>query len=96
MSKVTATLASSHGSLTFDTATGSVKQCSLEKSFGPRPMRIDVDEWQARYPGESIVGEHDILDFGYWLRSGKYEAPCEDWRLEREERIRQEKAEGGL
>lgn len=88
-----AALCSSHGKLTFDTETGRVLVCSLERSFGPKPVRVDVAEWQARYPGESIVGEHDILDFGYWLRNDKYEAPCEDWRLDREERIGQEKAE---
>jgi hypothetical protein len=44
-----------------------------------------------RYPGEDIAVGHDILDFGYWMKNGKYEPPCADWRKDREWMIAEEK-----
>ena len=67
------------------------------------PFKVDVDEWRLRYPGEDIEGEHDILDFGFWYYAvadgnenaatnrTRYEPPCENWRLEREAMIKEEK-----
>ena len=82
-------LMSSCGSVTFDVSNGAVLQCDLDPEDYPeatRPRVVDVDEWLRRYPGESkaLPNEHDILDFGYWMDEGKYEPPCETWRLERE------------
>ena len=91
---MSAVLRSSHGHIAFDTGSGfvSAEGTELDPDFGPVPFKVDVDEWRLRYPGESLDGEHDVLDFGYWYRTGKtkvaYEAPCESWRLEREEAIR--------
>ena len=90
-------LFSSCGSVLFDVATGEVVSCALE-TFGDYayktehlPVRIDTDEWLRRYPGEDIAAGHDILDFGYWMKSGKYEPPCEDWRKDREAMQKEEK-----
>lgn len=88
-------LISSCGSVTFDADNGVVTECDLDPEDYPSddcPAVVDVDEWKLRYPGEwSILpNEHDILDFGYWKRDGTYEPPCENWRLDREERIREE------
>lgn len=98
----TATLQSTYGTVVFDVDTGFVKSARLDREFGGRPFKIDVDEWRQRYPGEDMEGEHDVLDFGYWYyekkpgakrgrRNVEYEEPCEDWRKDREARI----AEGG-
>lgn len=89
----TATLFSSCGQLEFDTDTGRVARCALSRDFGPKPVRVDVEEWHKRYPGEDIVaagGGHDILDFGLWFRDGHYDGPCEGWRTDREEMLREE------
>ena len=95
MSKSTASLQSTYGSLSFDTETGRVLSCSLDRAFGAKPDKIDVAEWRKRYPGEDMEGSHDVLDFGYWMRSGKYEPPCEEWRLDREARIKEEADQNG-
>ena len=95
-----AELRSSHGSIVFDTQSGFVKseETDLGPEFGPAPYKIDVDEWRLRYPGESMEGEHDVLDFGYWYHKGRsssvYEPPCEDWRRDREDRLRAEEMAG--
>lgn len=95
----TAALFSSHGKIEFDVDSGFVTATELDRAFTGRPYKIDVDEWRLRYPGEDMEGEHDILDFGFWLRAKpgeeqRYEPPCEDWRKEREEMIAEEKTAG--
>lgn len=71
----TITLESSHGTLVANTA-GIVEDGS---EFFPdfpshTPARLDVEEWKKRYPGEEPTGHTwDILDWGYWTTSGKYE-----------------------
>lgn len=89
---------SSCGRVLFDTVTGEVVSCSLETGKraykgGHLPVRVDVDEWRRRYPGEDIAAGHDILDFGYWMKNGEYEPPCEDWRKDRERMIEKEKGD---
>jgi len=82
-----ATLHSSFGDVVFDAATGFVVSHTLEPDFGPAPYKVDVDEWRLNYPGETLSGSHDILDFGYWFRKpgetkATYEPPAEEWRAE--------------
>ena len=101
----TASLIGSYGKVEFDIESGFVKSVELDRDFGCKPYKIDVDEWRLRYPGEDMEGEHDVLDFGYWCHKrakgedgrrhqvAVYEPPCEDWRKEREEMIAQEKEE---
>lgn len=48
---------------------------------------LDVAEWKRRYPGESIEGAHDVLDFGAWSKHGVYIPPVEEWRKQREAAI---------
>lgn len=86
-----ARLMSTYGTVVFSTSGGAVTGCHLVHGFGRKPVKIDVAEWRRRYPGEPMEGDHDILDFGYWVRNGTYEAPCEEWREDREKRIRAEK-----
>ena len=68
---MSAVLRSSHGHIAFDTGSGfvSAEGTELDSDFGPVPFKVDVDEWRLRYPGESLDGEHDVLDFGYWYRT---------------------------
>jgi len=47
---------------------------------------LDLEEWSYSHPDEEIEGEHDILDFGYWLKDGTYERPCYHWRVDLEEK----------
>lgn len=78
----------SHGQCVVDAKTGEVLYIEED---GHRPndceyetiMRFDVDEWRAAYPRSDLVGiSVDILDLGYTLRDGAYEAPQLDWRAE--------------
>lgn len=89
-------LRSSLGHIGFDVATGKVLP-EMSEFEGEPPEEVDVGEWAARYPGEKLCpgDEHDILDFGFWMpaKNGEervYEPPCESWRKEREEMIREE------
>lgn len=77
---------SSYGELVFDADTGRVipGDTTLDADFGEIPVRVDVEEWRRRYPGEDIEHGNDILDPGYWFADGRYEPPCESWREERE------------
>ena len=95
-----AKLCSSHGTVHFDAETGEVLSVesdgtgSAELTEDSRPEHVDVCEWLARYPSEAVLGEHDILDFGYWyLKDGvyAYANPCESWRLEHEQMLREER-----
>lgn len=87
-------LCSSHGTITFNAETGRVLCSNLDRDFGKKPVRIDVEEWKKRYPLEHhlLAEEHDVLDFGMWFRDDSYEPPEESWRLERE-KMRQQDAE---
>lgn len=111
----TAKLCSSCGHIVFDIDTGLVvpdqtkfncdgggSEENPENGFKVVPYLIDVAEWRRRYPGEDMVGVHDILDFGFWYFEQKpahdigkdgydYKAPCEAWRKDREARIAEEK-----
>lgn len=55
--------------------------------------QLDVEEWSFTYPDKDLEGEHDILDFGYWLTDGTYERPCYDWREMRKEMLIQQERE---
>jgi len=82
---------SSHGVITADIETGRVCEVDLSPEFGEAPTRLNIEEWQQRYPNEGLKGEHDILDFGFWFGpEHAYETPCETWRIERE-RLRKER-----
>jgi hypothetical protein len=82
-------LRSSHGLIVFDADDGYVVDFDLDDEFGPVPVKIDVEEWKRRYPGELPGGgTHDVLDFGYWYADGRYEEPAEGWRTDREENIK--------
>ena len=84
---------SSYGELVFVADTGRVipGYTTLDADFGEIPVRVDVEEWGRRYPGEDIEHGNDILDLGYWFADGCYEPPCESWREMREEMIAAEK-----
>lgn len=86
----TGKLISTYGVVTFDTNTGLVFVHDLDKDFGPPPVYVNIAEWKRRYPLEHgiLAEEHDVLDFGYVDANGKYEPPCEAWRLEREDRLK--------
>ena len=86
---------SSCGGVDFDIDSGVVTDCRLTLDgypVGTRPAVVDVDEWRRRYPGEwgMLDRQHDILDFGYWTDAGLYEPPCEDWRRDRENMLRED------
>jgi hypothetical protein len=90
---------SSHGELTFDAITGFVLERELyePQDDGAECLkaitRFDVIEWRSTYPGEEM-GEHDILDLGYFFaRNGRegYEPPDHGWRADRED-LRREHA----
>lgn len=93
----TFTLISTHGSIVAKATNGEVVHTHLSREWpSPTPVKIDVKEWRKRYPGEKITGEHDILDFGYWVPGTPdlvYEPPCEDWRTDRDERRKRETEE---
>ena len=80
------TMTSSHGEVDFDVNTGAVlgvRDYDSDDSYLSELARVDVEEWKREYPGEDIANRHDILDFGTWEKSGKYEGPCWDWRRDR-------------
>ncbi|MFA7254342.1 MAG: hypothetical protein WC107_07405 [Patescibacteria group bacterium] len=89
------TLRSSHGTITADADTGVVSYTSLSDEWSDElPAKIDVEEWRNHYFGETLQGEHDVLDFGYWYTDEKtgelaYSGPDEEWR-ELREQMRQE------
>lgn len=88
----TSTGYSSCGTLVFDADTGEVYPgyTNLDADFGEIPIRVDLEEWIHRYPGEDIADGNDILDLGLWFADGRYEPPCESWRIERDEMIKAE------
>lgn len=78
-------LRSDHGHLVVNDGVVDVLQSCYESPELRPIVRIDVDEWRAHYPGESLESStQDILDFGYWYRDANgvehYEPPCDDWR----------------
>ena len=77
---------SSYGTLVFDADTGAVfpEQVSLDPDFGEIPVKVDVEEWNRRYPGQDICLGNDILDYGFWFADGRYVPPAEEWRKENE------------
>ena len=78
-------LRSSHGHVIFDSRTGLVLETDLDKGFGAMPIYVNIPEWQAAYPGETLGDdEHDILDFGFVSSDGEYEPPALEWRKDRE------------
>jgi hypothetical protein len=80
-----------YGDLTCDANTGEVLTYHAEDdAYGPDDPegqgyrdveRLDVKEWRDTYPGEELAdGRHDLLDFGFWTKGGKYEPADESWR----------------
>jgi len=52
---------------------------------------LDISEWKEQYPGEDPDEKsHDILDWGYWTSDFTYEPPCQEWREERRQMLRDE------
>ena len=87
----TTRLISSHGHVDFNSEFGFVRSTDLDSEFGDPPIWVNVFEWRARYPGETLGNdEHDILDFGYVDAKGVYSPPCDDWRDDREPARRDE------
>lgn len=79
----TVTVRSNHGTADYDCVTGWLTDSDWAAGQEQYlPTRLDVFEWRRKYPGERIVGEHDILDFGMWMQNGEYEPPEEEWRKE--------------
>ena len=90
-SELIATLMSTHGEIDFNIVTGEVTDLRIAEYMERIPKTIDVDEWRNRYPGETLLAEqHDILDFGMWFEDDTYDGPCEDWRVDREQRRKEE------
>lgn len=80
------TLHSSHGDITFD-GMGRVVENNLHVGDGDDDMRpddvpvqLDIEEFRRTYPTFPIEGDHDILDWGFWMANGEYAPPEEDWR----------------
>jgi hypothetical protein len=76
----------SHGEIDADPLTGAVTayRPAIDTELDYDDIaRIDIDEWRAAYPGETLV-TGDILDFGFWTKDGRYvahdEAFRDDWR----------------
>ena len=95
---------SSHGTFTVDAKTGNVesleKICSCKKGECSIPdiVKFDLPEYCSfwgRVP-EKLSGTVDILNLGFWTKSGEYFHPDEDFREDiiREINDRQEKKEG--
>ena len=87
------TLFSSNGEVTFSVPGGRVVKSRSDWIGGPMPTRVDVDEWQRRYPGEDVTVGHDILDFGLWF-CDTYYPPCESRRKGRETQIKNDPPHG--
>ena len=70
----TITVTGEYGTLTCDSVTGEVVEYEpsgwAEVSYA-YIVRVDVDEWQTHYPGETLYN-CDILDIGYWDKDGEY------------------------
>lgn len=82
----TAIIAGTHGTFRFDVTTGMVVgDASLEDRDDPI-LKVDIDEYLTTYPDRTISPgeEFDILNFGYFLTSGRYETPAFDWREEKD------------
>lgn len=72
----------SSGSFYFNITTGEVDG-PLYPDDDP-PVEVDVEEYKRYYPNAPIVAgqSYDILDLGYFAKSGVYENPEYDWREE--------------
>lgn len=78
---------SSHGVLTVDSVTGHVIECSGE-DYITDISRFDLKEYTEYYGISEPPSYIDILDLGYWTRTGVYEMPEADWREEHRKRKR--------
>ena len=82
----TAIVSSTFGKFRFDVTTGMVVgDASLEDRDDPI-LKVDIDEYRTTYPDRNMSpgDEFDILNFGYFLTSGRYETPAFDWREEKD------------
>ena len=87
----TFTIYSSHGELSVRVDDGeilNVDSTEDEDDYLPNIARIDIDEWEAQYPGEELKdSHHDILNFGYWNNDGSYDKPEQSWREDRKQNL---------
>lgn len=84
MTTETVTIAGSHGSMVVDASTGVVLKWNHSGDGDYKDIvKIDLDEYRRTYPGPGgIMARIDVLDVGYWDKSGAYEPPAEHWRKE--------------
>ena len=79
----TGTVHSSEGDFDICMATGLVIEYDGAGYLGTgRIVRFDLDEYFRHYSTENreTITEFDILDLGYWMIDGNYEAPEQDFR----------------
>ena len=85
------TAVGAHGVLSFDSVTGAVlraERCACADCAAREDgvtgygdiARIDITELAAEFPTAEHGGELDILEVGYWTRSGHYEPPADSFR----------------
>lgn len=74
----------SHGRLFVHAETGRVLHYEPEgNDVGYEAVTfVNLTEWKAAHNTPKLPEVLDILDVGYWLRDGVYEAPDESWRVE--------------
>ena len=75
------TILSSNGFFIIDTE-GNILEDNYEGEH--EIAKFDVSEYFQTYSNEKYedVGTIDILDIGYWLKNGEYEAPDAEFRME--------------
>lgn len=78
----TATAFSSCGEFDFDIRTGKVTRTALKRSFGAKPIRVDIPEHTKWYRSFLTDGfACDVLGLCYWTRKD-YMPADKDWRKE--------------
>ncbi len=46
-------------------------------------VQLDLTEWCYSYPEkDATIGQHELMDFGYWNTKGEYTRPVYSWRNE--------------
>lgn len=92
MSK-TATVCSSHGTITINAETGDVLEFSCDEirsEYGDL-VRFDIQEY-CKFWNEGPADNYDILDLGSWDKDGHYDPACPGWRSDCQKMKQQEEA----
>ena len=79
----TALVQSSGGSFTIDAETGQVLSGSIEQDYDGynRIDKFDLGEWRRHWNWEhELPSGYDVLDLGFWMKDGSYEAADDEFR----------------